>query len=168
VNTDEDPFMDELHIYFQVNVTKSGTYPMNFLVEVHKWRNGAYGDYDQSVINKSITQYLEKGIHYIVVKIDGTMLYSIDFDTTMVEFRSIRIFDSDYNLCASSDYPYSSNEYSTHIFFLGESTLSGTSVTMSDLLPNSEWFPSWNVPFGIVVLSAISILLYLLQRTRRH
>ncbi|MFX0210296.1 MAG: hypothetical protein ACFFDT_30230, partial [Candidatus Hodarchaeota archaeon] len=167
VNTDDDGYMEEIQIYVQVNITKAGWFTSNLLIVIIKWSD--YGDiYDSLEVNKSITQYFERGIQFVVIHLDRELLYSMDHDITWFEIYSMRIFDSNFNLC-DYRYPYySSTEYYTHIFSPGgsqSSTSYGTSVSLSD---DEPWAPPLNLVFGSVGLSIFLSILYLLQRTKRQ
>ncbi|MFX0124988.1 MAG: hypothetical protein ACFFAE_15255, partial [Candidatus Hodarchaeota archaeon] len=164
-NTDDIDDFDELNFYIGVNVTKTDTYRIDLGVEVVRW-----SDYesDYSGYDMSITKYLEEGIDfYIIVPIDAAYLISTDhfYDNFRVTLRSIDIYDSANNLCVSADYVYTSQEYKTNDFELQHDIVSKThTLTTGVSIPNPG--PSWNVPFGIVVLLVISIFLYLLRRPK--
>lgn len=175
-NTDNDNEFEELHFYIGINVTENDTYRIELGVEMSVWdETGDYGDYFS--FDTSLTQYLEERINiYIIFPIDvGEILeYNIwnfpQYDFLRVELRSINIFDSINNLCFSADWIYRSSEYEidNFEFSLGSVTGTWTLTSTTERFPYLDNSPTWNVPFGIAVLSTISILLYLLQRTRQH
>ncbi|MFW9904449.1 MAG: hypothetical protein ACFFFH_08965, partial [Candidatus Thorarchaeota archaeon] len=101
--------------------------------------------------------------------IDAEMLYFPQYDYFQVNLQSINIFDSTNNLCFSDDGIYVSTEYEIDDFEFtpyGIITNTWTLTTSTDGFPYLDTSPTWNVPFGIIVLFFISIMLYLLQRPR--
>jgi hypothetical protein len=167
VNTDDDVYFEKLEIYVYIDVIETGTYTINVEFELIKEKYPQFSyDYNSSVYEKSITQYLEEDVHtYVIVPIEATLLFSDHFDTFRVILRSIRIYDSANTLCTSAENAYTSYEYNTYLFFLGDPVTRSSTLTTSS--QNSDNSPPWNVPVGIGVLVAISILLYLLLRYRQ-
>lgn len=169
-NTDFDSEFEELHLYIGVNVTKTGTYTISLEVEVTKWDDY---NWDYSYFDTSISQYLEEGIDiYMIVPIDAAYLYSAEIHNVRVSIQSINIYDSANYLCYSANWVYGSQEYETNDFerrsgIVSETRTLTTTTTTGGPNFNPDNSRSLNVPFGIIVLFAISVMLYLLLRSRR-
>ncbi|UCG00315.1 MAG: hypothetical protein JSW11_11770 [Candidatus Heimdallarchaeota archaeon] len=167
-STDSDGEFEELRFYIGINVTETDTYRIDVEIELTMWDDY---NWNSHYMYTSIIEYLEEGVDIsIIVPIDTTSFYFSDqYNFLRARIQSINIYDSADNLCFSdSGWIYESREYYFNDFEWWQSWIdSETSTTRESSDFNLDHLPSWNVPFGIVILFAISIVFYLVQRPRR-
>jgi hypothetical protein len=155
IDTDSDGKYEEWAIEIQVNVVESGYYTLE--LELYTWP-------DYNYWSESVSGYWEVGIQIITVSTSASNFYSNQQEYIHFEVNVIRIIDSNGNIIAEEYYPFYSSGYSPNAFDLRYNpTTTTTSVT-------SRQTPSWNEPFGIVLILSILVILVLRNKiiTKKH